>query len=1254
MKKRVLAFVMSLTMAMSIFSGTFAYAEENAVSSVETLDDASATSSDVLTNSSFNANNIISENTDSFKGVVVDEKENGDFRVVFPAMDKEGKIIISDPNRTLKGYNLTADGGKDYVEFGLGGGGAAPYGNMENGLIVNFKGYSTDGNTSNPQEEKDSGITGNCQLLEGMKTADSKEGLGSSVQLLVGDVNGDTRVTASDADLVIKYTLIPNYTFDPTSNLFLQSDVDGNGSVTASDAALIIKKTLSVNNSYIFPAGDYVSGSGSSGDEALKAYCVNPDGKAMVLDANVYNDKGYATAYKVEISDDGGQTWKTDGWQSRNTHGKKVKRLAYVKKGVTLTNANRKSGDAIEKDENGNYKYVQPDEKYTYILEGDVTEDGYATYVEDKKNTFYFLDQREQPLNTSLKADTEYTVRVSGYNYKDMNNASATAFGSYETKFKTPAGSTTLAFPTVEGGGSYSVGGRGTAAKQGDVYTVTNLSDSVSDPQPGSLRYGLKRMDRSDKDTSYPRTIVFAVGGTIHIDPAASKLNRGWDIGSNTTIMGQTAPGEGITLAGGTIKISGENIIIRYLRGRLGSGYDRDGGVLSGKNVVVDHCTFSWGVDETFSPKEMINSSIQYSIITNGLAVVNKNGDNNGDDELASGESEGKHGMATITNGYETSLTHNLYANCGTRMPRFEGAFTYNYNKYTNAMEFSNNVIYNWGHNSGYGGDRGEAKVNFTNNYYKPGVNTLEKVKTQIFDCDIDGNYGGVKSSYYIGGNVMESSAEVTADNTKGFRDLNGCAYQLTSPVELAVKYNAENANDAYTHVLDSVGASYRRDAIDARLIDDVKDGTGSFINDQAEAGGWSERTWTSDKVDTDNDGIPDSEEAKFGCDPNKADSTVIITDASSKYFGYTPLEAYCYDLLGEWDAKYGYELKSDVTNPDIEITSIIDNETNENILNKDCTNLYVGKSYTAKFSNAEGKNTLMLNDEVIGSTSDSAISISFTPNANEIGNKYLAVKSLVGDKEGISLGVPVSIIDAEGSAPFFDIKTQVKSSDGLNINFDGLSVDKLTSDGAVTVGSVYMQGAGRVGYTNALGSQYGDEFYFNGTKVSGDYTITAKVDNWAKIDYFQKAGIMIRKDINDDKSEFYMNAFTMLKGEDYEGSTDVLGKSICARDLVSFARKTDGAGVITGTGILGIPHKRISEGDNYGWMRIEKVGDKITTYGSLDGENWSKLQEYTCSFGSGEYYIGFAIEGAQDTATKTNINKALFTNVTIEKTSEN
>ena len=296
---------------------------------------------------------------------------------------------------------------------------------------------------------------------------------------------------------------------------------------------------------------------------------------------------------------------------------------------------------------------------------------------------------------------------------------------------------------------------------------------------------------------------MFAVGGTINIDPTASKSNRRLTIADNTTVLGQTAPGEGITIAGASTKFSGENIIVRYLRIRLGDGYDQDAATATGKNIVIDHCTFNWGVDETFTAKELINTSIQYNIIANSLSIVNKNGDNNTDPELNSGESEAKHGMGSILNGFDTSFTHNLWANHGTRNPRFEGAFTYGGITYQNKVDFDNNVVFNWGHNSGYGGDRGSGNTNLINNYYKPGPNTLEKTKTRIFDCD-----GSGTSSWYVTGNYMYGSDEVTADNALGVKDFGTAGKKLSSPVELTIPYNAESATDAYNSVINGVGAS--------------------------------------------------------------------------------------------------------------------------------------------------------------------------------------------------------------------------------------------------------------------------------------------------------------------------------------------------------------------------------------------------------------------------------------------------------------
>ncbi len=281
--------------------------------------------------------------------------------------------------------------------------------------------------------------------------------------------------------------------------------------------------------------------------------------KNAYLDTDVVADN-FCTGYSIQYSEDNGATWKEDHEISSFNHGKKL----------------RKAG--AEKDDNF--------------------------------NTFFLEDQITEALTTNLKAGTEYKIKVIAFD-KSIPSTKTSPYYTFtpQTVVTATAKELTPAFPTVEGGGKFSQGGRGTVDAPGDVYVVTNLTDSVTDPQPGSFRYGLERRDTGNKTA--PRTIVFAVGGTIKVDPAAGKNARRFNVTDNTTIAGQTAPGQGITFYGGSFKFSGKNIVVRYIRTKLGEGYDQDAATASGENIVIDHCTFNWGVDECFTAKELINSSIQ-------------------------------------------------------------------------------------------------------------------------------------------------------------------------------------------------------------------------------------------------------------------------------------------------------------------------------------------------------------------------------------------------------------------------------------------------------------------------------------------------------------------------------------------------------------------------------------------------------------------------------------------------------------------
>lgn len=912
--------------------------------------------------------------------------------------------------------------------------------------------------------------------------------------------------------------------------------------------------------------------------------CVDPaNGNAKIKDAYLDDTvvaENFATAYKIEYSKDG-VNWTLDHMMTTVNHGKKMWRS---------------------------------------------DETAALGYKEDAKTTFFLEDQYVEALTGSLEDDTEYQIRVTATNAaKTTDN-----FKEFTTTITTPKGAVKYpAFPTVEGGGTYSQGGRGTADKPADVYVVTNLTDSVSNPQPGSLRYGLLRKDRADGNTEYPRIITFAVSGVITIDPAATKSERRLNIGSNTTILGQTAPGEGITIYGISAKFTGENIIARYIRFRLGEGYDQDAATATGENIVIDHCTFSWGVDECFSAKEIINSSIQYNIIASSLSFPNKTGENNTDAEVVSGESEAKHGMGSIINGSDVTYTHNLWANHGTRNPRFEGGFTYNNIAYTNKLEFSNNVIYNWGHNSGYGGDRGAGNTNMIGNYYKPGPNTIEKVYTRIFDVD-----GGL-SKYYFKDNVMTSSDEVNADNSLGFYELTA-ATTLSDPVELQIPYSATSADEAYNDVLDSVGASYVRDAQDARLINEVKNGTGRYINNEFEAGGiGTAAEFVQEPIDTDLDGIPDEWEIAHGLNPNdKSDATLIVNDETKSYNGYTNIEVYANDLLGEWEESTVVPAKAE--NPEITVLGVISDEDVIGDANSVNITLVKGQNYSINktISGSYDSYEILLNDNTISKNTDTFI----IPSNIEVGVYYLALSVSGTNGKSISSAIPVIVVEP--------------TQDGNLEGFTSVDIGSVGAEGAdyydLDVNELISTGAGHIGILNTSSNQAPDAFHFNYKEVTGDFTFTAQVDNLAKIDYMQQSGLMVRSSL-DTTSEFYMPSLTYIKGEDYEGLTDIAGNGVKAKNIRTMVRTTDGGTISYTNHMLGIAAVKDGQEPNHGWARIERKGQVITLYASLDGETWYTMDTYTTTLPE-TAYVGFATDAAQDTMSLVRYNATKFSNISLEE----
>jgi pectate lyase len=418
-----------------------------------------------------------------------------------------------------------------------------------------------------------------------------------------------------------------------------------------------------------------------------------------------------------------------------------------------------------------------------------------------------------------------------------------------------------LAFPGAEGFGKFTSGGR-----EGEVVMVTNLNDSGT----GSLR------DAIDANTA--RTIMFTVSGNIQLK--SPLVIRNGDV----TIAGQSAPGAGICIRDYPLIIKADNVIIRYMRFRLGdeSGQQDDAiTCVRQKNVILDHCSMSWATDECASFYDNENFTLQWSIISESLnESVHEKGD---------------HGYGGIWGGKGASFHHNLLAHHNSRLPRFCGS-RYHKQPEKEIVDFRNNVIYNWKGNSSYAGEQGNH--NMINNYYKAGPATTSNMKKKRI-LEPFSPYG----KFFITGNYVDGFPDVTADNWSGGVY---CDYpdsvKANMPFEV-VSIKEETALSSYERVLALAGASLYRDNIDERIVDDVKKGTGNagknkngIIDSQNDVGGWPELDGVSVAEDFDKDGIPDAWEEKNGLNPKSATDGKLF----SLNKDYTNLEMYLNSLVSQ------------------------------------------------------------------------------------------------------------------------------------------------------------------------------------------------------------------------------------------------------------------------------------------------------------------------------------------------------------------
>jgi pectate lyase len=425
------------------------------------------------------------------------------------------------------------------------------------------------------------------------------------------------------------------------------------------------------------------------------------------------------------------------------------------------------------------------------------------------------------------------------------------------------------AFPGAEGAGAFTPGGRG-----GRIFKVINLNDAGA----GSLREAV--------EAEGARIVIFRLSGIVTLEEPLRISNP------YITIAGQTAPGDGICIRGQTTEINTHDVVLRYLRFRRGNIKDRDdalGGYPVG-NIIVDHCSASWGLDENLSlyrymkkmpdgsekkmPAE--NITVQWCISSEALDLNN-------------------HAFGATWGGRNCSFHHNLFA-CNTGRNPSIG--------WGEHFDFRNNVLFNWRHRTVDGGDA-SSMVNIVANYYKPGpavnmgASSYRICRPQHLDMYSEAQRDG---KWYVAENFVAGNPKVTADNWAGGVQFDDVETQVEIDALIArvrgkiaapaPPVTQQSAEEAYKLVLARAGATLpKRDTVDKRIIEIVRTGKPTYKNGiidiPSDVGGWPQYESAAAPVDSDHDGIPDRWEKQFGLKWN--DSSDGSKDADND--GYTNVE---------------------------------------------------------------------------------------------------------------------------------------------------------------------------------------------------------------------------------------------------------------------------------------------------------------------------------------------------------------------------
>ena len=432
---------------------------------------------------------------------------------------------------------------------------------------------------------------------------------------------------------------------------------------------------------------------------------------------------------------------------------------------------------------------------------------------------------------------------------------------------------TYFAFPGAEGFGAFIQGGRG-----GKVYHVTTLKDGNS---PGTLRYAISQPGR--------RTVVFDVSGVISLNaPLEIKHN-------NITIAGQTAPGTGICIKNYPLIINADNVIIRFLRLRLGEASQNSALIVKNRQrIMIDHCSISWSTMQNINIQNNALLTMQWCIISEALNRTN----------------EGYNGAGAKLGGLSSSFHHNLFVSNARQNPYFVYR-NLSSSSFAQLVDFRNNVIINWDDNSSEGILQG--RLNMVNNYYKSGPASLLPTRSQIIRLYQDSTKvadGAPTPNLYLYGNFVYNNPLHTNDNWMGVYPnqqyiKEGQNQYLSWKQFFHAPVTLHTANRAFISVLRYAGASKKKDNVDIRLVlnittnkfphDGSRGSKGGIIDSPEDVGGYKPYSKAEKIKDTDRDGIPDAWEISHGLNPKDAKDG---SQFNRRYRDYTNLEVYMNSLV--------------------------------------------------------------------------------------------------------------------------------------------------------------------------------------------------------------------------------------------------------------------------------------------------------------------------------------------------------------------